>query len=103
MFTEPDDPGQGTADPEDMTPAFLQVSASEFGARPGRMLAELASGACLEVTDMRMGRRVGFISMSQELPPSLRKVAHMLPDAIPVIPCPELDEDAELAPAGRSA
>ncbi len=74
-----DQPGPGT-DAETMHPAFIDKTLSQVSARPGELMAELASGAVVRVSDMRVPRVVGFVSMSRELPASLSVFAGMLPD-----------------------
>jgi hypothetical protein len=44
------------------TPAVLIVSASEVGARSGRLLRHLASGAVIRIDDLKLGETVGWLS-----------------------------------------
>jgi len=79
MATSPALPDE-TVVPEalrDLPPAFIEMSASEFGARPGLALAEVAAGAVVRITDRRMGVVKGYLM--SELPPGLEPVEHLLP------------------------
>jgi len=54
------------------SPPVLIVSASEVGARSGRLLRHLAAGAVIRIDDLRLGETVGWLS--SEPPESVRGV-----------------------------
>lgn len=64
----------------DQVPAFIDVSASEFNSHPGRMLAEVAAGGVVRVTDRRMGLVRAYLT--RELPAGLAPVADLIPEAV---------------------
>lgn len=67
---------------EDRVPAFIEVSSGEFGAHPGRMLAEVAAGAVVRIVDRRMGIIRAYLTA--EAPVGLEPVRDLLaPPALP--------------------
>lgn len=65
---------------EERVPAFLDVSGSEFNDHPGRLLAEVAAGAVVRVTDRKLGIVRGYLT--RELPAGLQPVADLIPEPV---------------------
>jgi hypothetical protein len=65
---------------EERIPAFIDVSAGFFNRHPGRMLAEVAAGGVVRITDRRMGIVKGYLTA--ELPAGLEPVADLIPGTL---------------------